>query len=87
MIARSTVRGTAGACLLAFTLCWSFVAAAEAPVPPLTGHVTDQTDTLSAEQKVTLEQTLTTFEARRGSQLAVLVIASSAPEDHPCRRW
>ena len=52
---------------------------AQVPVPPLTGHVIDQTGTLTAEQKATLEQTLTAFEARKGSQLAVLMIASSAP--------
>ncbi|MDO8249585.1 MAG: YgcG family protein [Rhodoferax sp.] len=69
------------ALLLAVTLCWTLVAAAQVPVPPLTGHVTDQTGTLTAEQKDSLEQTLTAFEARKGSQLAVLVLASTAPEE------
>lgn len=81
MNARSALRGTARALLLAFTLCWSFFAAAQVPVPPLTGHVTDRTGTLTAEQKASLEQTLTAFEARKGSQLAVLIIPSSAPEE------
>jgi len=81
MIARSTLRGTARALLLVFTLCWSLFAAAQVSVPPLTGHVTDQTGTLTAEQKASLEQTLTAFEARKGSQLAVLIIPSSAPEE------
>ncbi|MDP2370564.1 TPM domain-containing protein [Rhodoferax sp.] len=54
---------------------------AQVAVPPLTGHVIDQTGTLSAQQKAALEQTLTAFEARKGSQLAVLMIASSAPEE------
>ena len=40
----------------------------------------DQTGTLTAEQKASLEQTLTTFEARKGSQLAVLMVGSTAPE-------
>ncbi|MFC6282141.1 MULTISPECIES: TPM domain-containing protein [Polaromonas] len=53
---------------------------AQVPVPPLSGHVTDLTGTLTAEQKATLEQTLTAFEARKGSQLAVLMVASTAPE-------
>lgn len=66
--------------LLAFTLCWSFIAVAQVPVPPLTGRVTDQTATLTAEQKAALEQTLQTFEARKGSQLAVLIVPSSGPE-------
>ena len=49
-------------------------------MPPLTGRVTDQTATLSAEQKASLEQTLTAFEARKGSQLAVLMVPTTAPE-------
>lgn len=81
MIARSTARRTGRALLLAFTLGWSFFAAAQVPVPLLTGHVIDQTGTLTAEQKASLEQTLTAFEARKGSQLAVLMISSSAPEE------
>ncbi len=53
---------------------------AQVPVPPLTAHVIDQTGTLNAEQTAALEQTLTAFEARKGSQLAVLMVASSSPE-------
>lgn len=81
MIARWTVRGMGRALLLACALGWSSLAVAQVPVPPLTGHVTDQTGTLTAEQKATLEQTLTAFEARKGSQLAVLMVASTAPEE------
>ena len=79
---------TTGACattaarvlLLACTLGWSLLAQAQVAVPPLTGHVIDQTGTLTSEQKASLEQTLTAFEARKGSQLAVLMLASTAPE-------
>jgi uncharacterized protein len=71
---------TARASLLALTLCWSFVAVAQIAVPPLTGHVTDQTATISAEQKTALEQTLQALEARKGSQLAVLMVPTTAPE-------
>ena len=67
--------------LLACALGWSAMSAAQVAVPPLTGHVIDQTGTLTAEQKATLEQALTAFEARKGSQLAVLMVASSAPEE------
>ena len=67
--------------LLAFMLCGSLLAVAQVPVPALTGHVIDQTGTLTAEQKSSLEQTLTAFKARKGSQLAVLMIPSSAPEE------
>lgn len=72
--------GLARALLLASMLCWSFFAEAQVAIPPLTGHVIDQTGTLTAEQKASLEQTLTTFEARKGSQLAVLMVGSTAPE-------
>ncbi|MDH4483423.1 MAG: YgcG family protein [Rhodoferax sp.] len=54
---------------------------AQVAVPPLVGHVTDQTGTLSAAQQAALEQTLRAFEARKGSQLAVLLVPTTAPED------
>jgi uncharacterized protein len=50
-------------------------------VPPLTAHVVDQTGTLTAEQKAALEQTLVALEARKGSQLAVLLVPTTAPQD------
>jgi len=50
------------------------------PVPPLEGHVTDLTKTLSPEQKTALEQTLTAFEARKGTQITVLLVPSTRPE-------
>ena len=81
MRACMTAKRMAKSLLLAFTLCGSLLAVAQIPVPALTGHVTDQTSTLTAEQKSSLEQTLTAFEARKGSQLAVLMIPSSAPEE------
>ena len=70
----------ARASLLAVWLCWSFIAGAQIAVPPLTGRVTDQTATLNAEQKSALEQTLQAFEERKGSQLAVLIVPTTAPE-------
>ena len=81
MIGCITAKRMVKALLLAFTLYWSLLAVAQVPVPALTGHVIDQSGTLSAEQKSSLEQTLTAFEARKGSQLAVLMIPSSAPEE------
>ena len=73
--------GVIYALLLTFTFGWSALAVAQVPVPPLTGHIIDQTNTLTAEQKATLEQSLAGFEARKGSQLAVLMVASTAPEE------
>ena len=74
-------RALLSAGLVACALGWSALSTAQVAVPPLTGHVIDQTGTLTAEQKAALEQTLTAFEARKGSQLAVLMVASSAPEE------
>ncbi len=53
---------------------------AQLPVPPLTGHVVDQTRTLTPAQQATIEQKLTAFEARKGSQLAVLLVPTTQPE-------
>ena len=70
----------ARAALLAFALCGSWVAVAQVAVPPLTARVTDRTATLSAEQSAALEQTLQAFEAAKGSQIAVLIVPTTAPE-------
>lgn len=61
-------------CLVALT------AMAQVAVPPLKGHVTDLTATLTAQQQAALEQSLSAFEARKGSQLAVLLLPATAPE-------
>lgn len=71
---------TASALLAAFILVCASIAGAQVAVPPLTGHVVDQTATLSSDQRATLEQTLQAFEARKGAQLAVLIVPTSAPE-------
>lgn len=63
-------------------LLWLFTAAAvaEVAVPPLTARVADLTGTLTAEQKSNIEQTLQAFEAKKGSQIAVLIVPTTAPE-------
>lgn len=53
---------------------------AEVPVPPLKARVTDLTGTLDAQQQASLEQTLRAFEAKKGSQIAVLMVPTSQPE-------
>ena len=50
------------------------------PVPKLTARVTDLTGTLTAEQQTQLEQKLAAFESAKGSQLAVLIVPTIAPE-------
>ncbi len=64
---------------LLLALC-SFVAGADVPVPALAARVTDQTGTLTEAQKAALEQTLKAFEERKGSQIAVLIVPTTAPE-------
>jgi uncharacterized protein len=66
---------------LALTLAMAGAARAQlAPVPPLTGHVTDQAGMLDASQRARLEAVLTDYEARTGSQIAVLLVKSTEPE-------
>ncbi len=65
---------------LVVAICWPLFAGAEVPVPPLTGRVVDQTGTLTASQAAALEQTLRSFESTKGSQVAVLIVPTSAPE-------
>jgi uncharacterized protein len=61
-------------------VCWSFAAFADVAVPPLSGRVVDQTGTLSAEDISALTQTLKGLELRKGSQVAVLIVPTTAPE-------
>ncbi len=55
-------------------------ASALVPVPPVQARVTDITGTLSARQKVSLEQTLKSFQERKGTQIAVLILPTTQPE-------
>ncbi len=50
------------------------------PVPALKARVTDLTGTLTAGQRDDLEDTLQAFEARKGAQIAVLVVPTTRPE-------
>ena len=51
------------------------------PVPPLQARLTDLTGTLTAEQQAGLEQSLRAFEAKKGTQIAVLIVPSTKPEE------
>lgn len=70
----------ARASLLALLVCWAFAAAADVAVPPLSGRVVDQTGTLSAGDISALNRTLKDLETRKGSQIAVLIVPTTAPE-------
>jgi uncharacterized protein len=50
-------------------------------VPALKTRVTDLTQTLSPDQQAQLEAKLTAFEQEKGSQIAVLIVPTTQPED------
>jgi uncharacterized protein len=54
---------------------------AQVPLPPLEARVTDLTGTLTAQQQSTLEEKLAAFEARKGAQVAILILPTTQPED------
>ncbi|MFN3398206.1 MAG: TPM domain-containing protein [Sulfurimicrobium sp.] len=63
---------------------WLFLApslaTAEVAVPALQARVTDLSGTLTAQQSSELEAMLRAFEARKGSQIAVLLVPTTSPE-------
>lgn len=59
----------------------AFCAHAEVAVPALASRVTDLTGTLTQEQTASLEQKLAAFETKKGSQIAVLMLPSTQPEE------
>jgi uncharacterized protein len=77
-MASSVPRWTIRSLLLAIFFCAG--AAAQVPVPPLRSPVTDLTQTLSPEQAATLDRRLREFEARKGSQIALLLVPTTQPE-------
>jgi len=50
-------------------------------IPDLSHRVTDLTATLSPQQIAALENKLAAFEAEKGSQIAVLIVPTTQPED------
>ena len=59
----------------------NFAQAALVAIPELKTRVTDLTQTLSASQQAALEQKLAAFEQKKGSQIAVLIVPTTQPED------
>lgn len=53
---------------------------AEVAVPTLKARVTDLTQTLTPTQQQTLEQQLADLEARKGAQIAILLVPTTEPE-------
>ena len=83
--AHRATRGTRWAVPLLLALSFGALAqgptAGLQPVPPLTARITDLTGTLTAEQQTALEQKLAAFEAAKGSQLALLIVPTTHPEE------
>lgn len=70
------------ALIFAALLPWQAVLAQPLqPVPALTARVIDQTGTLSAEQTAAIEARLRSLEEQSGSQVVVLMVPTTAPED------
>jgi uncharacterized protein len=71
--------------VLAFllALCTALAAPAQdvLPVPELSARVIDQTGTLDATQRKGLEDKLAAFEQKKGTQIAVLLVPTTLPED------
>ena len=65
---------------IALVLTLAIPAFADVAVPQLTGRVVDQTGTLSSSDVGSLSQKLRDFEARKGSQIAVLIVPTTQPE-------
>jgi uncharacterized protein len=70
----------ARAFMVALLMVWTTAASADVAVPPLTGRVVDQTGTLTSGDIASLNQTLKDLEARKGSQIAILIVPTTAPE-------
>jgi len=69
--------------VLLLALLASVLAAAQGvlPVPELSARVVDQTATLDAIQRKGLEDKLAAFEQSKGTQIVVLVVPTTQPED------
>jgi len=75
--------------ILALALPWPGLiplAAAQAsgavlPVPALTARVIDQTASLSSTQRGQLEDKLAAFETEKGTQIVILLVPTTQPED------
>lgn len=51
------------------------------PIPPLTTRVIDQTGALGRDEASALESKLAAFEKERGTQIVILIVPTTAPED------
>jgi uncharacterized protein len=75
------LRGFGVLLLLALGLCGALFAQPLQAVPALTARVIDGPGGLPQERRNALEARLAAFEAERGTQIAVLLVRSTAPEN------
>jgi len=76
-------RSTFGLLLLGLCLFLPFAVPAQTllPVPELSGRVIDNTGTLSLAERSVLDGKLAKLESSSGSQVVVLMVSTTAPED------
>jgi uncharacterized protein len=65
---------------VAGAVTWDTNKDGQRPIPALSSHVTDITNTLSTGEKQALDAKLSAWEARTTNQLVVLVVPTTAPE-------
>jgi uncharacterized protein len=82
-VAAARIYAARAATFLVALWLWAGLAWAQAvqPVPELTARVIDQTGTLDDIQRKGLEDKLEAFEKTKGTQIAVLMVATTQPED------
>lgn len=66
--------------LICLILLVASVCLAEQDIPPLKSRVTDVTNTLTQQEKNSIEAKLAAFEQEKGAQIAVLIVPTTAPE-------
>ena len=81
MIGCSVLRSFALGLVLAAGFACGAQAQGLVPVPALSGRVIDQTGTLGAPQVQALTAKLAGIESQRGSQIVVLIVPTTQPED------
>ena len=79
-LARNTMKRFLVFLPLLIALCLPQLTQAQQAVPTLSARVIDQTGTLSSSEVASLDQVLSAFEKKKGSQLAVLIVKTTAPE-------
>lgn len=83
--ARLLRSGSAGLLVVLLAMLCALAGGARAqavlPVPALTARVIDQTGTLDAAARTALDAKLAAFEQRKGSQIVMLIVPTTQPED------